>query len=325
MKDSEQASAQLSSARRQLAERLLAKQGIRVAGTAPAPELPRPTSATRSGSAETPEQAHKHESKAFYDGVTRQLDSSMFGATAFFLNLGYAPTAAPQRSPIALPSHALDANSVRLVLETIGDFDPTGQRILDVGCGRGGTIVTLLKHFAVAHAVGLDLSTEAVCFCRRRHRFANAHFSNGDSERLPFVDDAFDVVTNIESSHIYPHVESFYGEVRRVLRPGGSFLYSDLFLSAEKRNHSVRHLHELGFTLERQDDISDNVIKSCDEIGARRQAAFTHRHDTDTINNFLAAPGSWLYDGLKAGALSFWIYRFRLEGGARADVRPTEG
>jgi SAM-dependent methyltransferase len=305
--DSQNTSDRTASARQRLAERLLAKQGIRLGPAASAPAAPPPPVRPPASA----EDAHKRESKQFYDGVTRQLDASMFGMSAFFLNLGYAPTDSPQRARIEVPPHAIDANSIRLVLETIGDFDPSGQRVLDVGCGRGGIVVTLLKHFAVADAVGLDLSTEAVCFCRRRHRFSNAHFTNGDSERLPFVDGSFDVVTNIESSHTYPTVESFYTEVKRVLRRGGHFLYSDLFVSEEKRMTSLRALLGLGFSLHRQDDITENVLRSCEEIAARRQAAFTHRNDTDTINNFLAAPGSWIYDGLKSGAMSFWIYRLR--------------
>ena len=35
------------------------------------------------------------------------------------------------------------------------------------------------------------------------------------------------MVTNIESSHSYPHLDRFFAEVRRVLRPGGVFCYTD--------------------------------------------------------------------------------------------------
>jgi len=210
-----------------------------------------------------------------------------------------------------LPPHAIDANSIRLVLETVGGVDLTGRQVLDVGCGRGGTIVTLLRYFKIASAVGLDLSTNAARFCGRRHRYPNARFTNGDSQRLPFVDAAFDVVTNIESSHTYPHIESFYAEVWRVLRPGGRLLYSDLFLSEALRKASQDALRGLGFELEREDDVTENVLLSCDEVAERRQEAFTHRNDTDTVNNFLATPGSWLYDGMRQGTSSFWVYTWR--------------
>ena len=49
-----------------------------------------------------------------------------------------------------------------------------------------------------------------------------------DSEDLPFPDDSFDAVINIESSHTYPNFSRFLAEVARVLRPGGHFLYTDV-------------------------------------------------------------------------------------------------
>ncbi len=308
-----------SLARRRLAERMLARQGIRLPGPGAGGVSPDRDASPQSPSASTPEdrphasaeEAALAETKRFYDGVTRQLDASMFGSSAFFLNLGYAPTGRPQRSAVELPPHAIDGNSIRLVLETIGGVDLAGRHVLDVGCGRGGTIVTLLRYFQIASGAGLDLSTNAVRFCGRRHRYPNARFTNGDSQRMPFVDNAFDAVTNIESSHTYPHVESFYAEVRRVLRPGGRFLYSDLFLSEDIRHASRTALGALGFDLEREDDITENVLRSCDEIAERRQLAFTHRNDTDTVNNFLAAPGSWVYDGMRSGTSSFWVYTWR--------------
>jgi ubiquinone/menaquinone biosynthesis C-methylase UbiE len=46
--------------------------------------------------------------------------------------------------------------------------------------------------------------------------------------RLPFMDNNFNVVINVESSHRYSDMERFLGEVYRVLRPGGYFLFADL-------------------------------------------------------------------------------------------------
>ena len=53
-------------------------------------------------------------------------------------------------------------------------------------------------------------------------------FEVGDAERMPFPDASFDAVVNVESSHCYPSMPAFLSEVRRVLRPGGHFLYADL-------------------------------------------------------------------------------------------------
>ena len=52
-------------------------------------------------------------------------------------------------------------------------------------------------------------------------------FVHGDAENLPFPDESFDAVINVEASHIYPHFDRFLSEVKRVLRPGGHFLHVD--------------------------------------------------------------------------------------------------
>ncbi len=52
-------------------------------------------------------------------------------------------------------------------------------------------------------------------------------FVHGDAENLPFPDESFDAVVNVEASHIYPHFDRFLSEVKRVLRPGGHFLHVD--------------------------------------------------------------------------------------------------
>ena len=53
-------------------------------------------------------------------------------------------------------------------------------------------------------------------------------FIEGSAEDLPFPDESFDAVINIESSHTYPNFSRFLAEVARALRPGGHFLYTDV-------------------------------------------------------------------------------------------------
>ncbi len=67
-----------------------------------------------------------------------------------------------------------------------------------------------------------------MALCQKRHAsVTNLAFTVGDAERLPFPDARFDAVLNVESSHCYGHVEKFFAEAARVLRPGGHFLYTD--------------------------------------------------------------------------------------------------
>ena len=107
--------------------------------------------------------------------------------------------------------------------------------------------------------VGLEYSRSCVALCRRAHAHPRLAFVRGDAAVLPFADGAFDVVTNIESSHCYPAPWLFFAEVWRVLRPGGRFCYTDVFGDLGER---VRHrLEALGFAVERQDDITARVAR----------------------------------------------------------------
>ncbi|HVO41660.1 MAG TPA: SDR family NAD(P)-dependent oxidoreductase, partial [Aggregatilineales bacterium] len=178
--------------------------------------------------------ATKANFKRFYDNVSKQLGASMFGPHSYFLNYGYVPDGSREYSPIATPEYAINRNSVKLALEVIGDCDLTGRRVLDVGCGRGGTLQVVTEYFDVKSAAGLDLSSEAIHFCRENHKDPRVKFYEGDAENLPFKEARFDVVLNIESSHTYPNLPAFYRQVWRVLAPGGYFLYADLMATERK-------------------------------------------------------------------------------------------
>src|SRR6266850_1498292 len=99
----------------------------------------------------------KQNFRRFYNGVSKQLDASPFGQFSYFLNYGYVPDGTPEFSAVALPEQYINKNSVKLVLEVIGDCDLRGRRILDVGCGRGGMVYTIKQFFQPDTIVGLDL------------------------------------------------------------------------------------------------------------------------------------------------------------------------
>jgi ubiquinone/menaquinone biosynthesis C-methylase UbiE len=243
--------------------------------------------------------------KRFYDSVTVQLNGSVFAQFSYFLNYGYLADGSPEYSVVSLPPQYINKNSVKLVLEVIGNCSIGGKRVLDVGCGRGGTIHTLKTFFKPASLTGLDLSSEAVAFDQKVHGDAQTRFHEGDAEQLPFPDASFDVVTNVESSHSYPHIDRFYAEVTRVLTPGGYFLYTDA-LPVPQITSSLGYLAYLGFDIEQNRNITANVLKSCDEVSVARVQAFDQRNDRQLMQNFLATPGSQVYENLRAGR---WEYR----------------
>jgi SAM-dependent methyltransferase len=223
---------------------------------------------------------------------------------------GYRPNHHPSHAVIEVPEHYINKNSVRLVLELVGDCPIAGCLVLDVGCGRGGTVHVIKTMFCARAITGLDLSHEAIAFCRQAHAGPTVSFFEGDAEKLPFDDGAFDVVTNVESSHSYPDIKAFYSGVFRVLSPGGSFLYTDV-QPVQQLETNLALLKRVGFLLERDTDITSNVLLSCDEISRTRVQAFDAGNDPALMQNFLATPESQVYAEMKSGRWQYRIFRLK--------------
>jgi SAM-dependent methyltransferase len=143
-----------------------------------------------------------------------------------FLNVGYE-----EDPPMALPLAEPDEPNrfhIQLYHRIASQADLRDKRVLEVGCGHGGGASYLMRTLRPASYTGLDLNPDGIAFCRKRHNLPGVDFVRGDAEKLPFPDQSFDAVINVESSAAYPHFSRFLAEVARVLRPGGHFLYADL-------------------------------------------------------------------------------------------------
>jgi SAM-dependent methyltransferase len=260
----------------------------------------------------TAQEAREKKSRiqGFYDKINDSLSESIYADDALFFNYGFLPDGRPRSAKIELPAHWPNRNRMDLVLELIGDCCLDDSDILDVGCGRGGTILTIDRFFTPGEIWGLDLSPSAVLFCRRRIPNPDRHFVNGESERLPFIDGFFDVVTNVESSCLYPDIYAFYREVHRVLGPGGRFLYTDL-MPVEHMDGYRSCLEGLGMTLERDQDITPNVLLSLASIAAKNLDVHAAPASREVMEFFLATPGSKPYRDLQEGRLSYRLWQFK--------------
>lgn len=107
-----------------------------------------------------------------------------------------------------------------------------GARVLDVGCGIGGTSRFLAAR-AGCHVTGIDLTEEFVRTAEllsvRTGLAERTAFRRASALELPFEARSFDVVW---TEHVQMNVADkarFYGEIARVLRPGGRLAFHDLF------------------------------------------------------------------------------------------------
>lgn len=142
-----------------------------------------------------------------------------------FINYGYE-----EDPPMNLPLSAADEPNryfINLYHLTANQADIKGKRVLEVGCGHGGGASYLTRTFEPASYTALDLNAAGIEYCRKKHDVPGLDFVAGDAEDLPFADQSFDALANIESGCLYPRFPRFLSEVNRVLRPGGHFLYAD--------------------------------------------------------------------------------------------------
>src|SRR5690348_11657563 len=103
------------------------------------------------------------------------------------------------------------------------------ERVLDAGCGAGHTALAFAPH--VAGVVAYDLTpsmleqVEALAFQRGT---TNLTTHRGDVEELPFEDGVFDLVVSRLSAHHWPHPAQALAQFKRVLKPNGQFILSDI-------------------------------------------------------------------------------------------------
>ncbi len=98
------------------------------------------------------------------------------------------------------------------------NLDNQDVRILDVGCGTGANLKMLGLY---GQAEGVDISEQAVEFCKRR---GLSSVKLGAIEELPYDDQSFDIITALDVLEHLDDDGAGLQEMRRVLRPGGTLL-----------------------------------------------------------------------------------------------------
>ena len=127
----------------------------------------------------------------------------------------------------------------------IGPIHP-GETVLDVGCGAGMDLLLAAKRTGPeGHAIGVDMTEPMIERARKSAAEAGLHHvevRQGDATALPVEDASIDLVSSNGVLNLVPEKERGFGEIVRVLRPGGRLHLADIALNVELPEDARRNI-----------------------------------------------------------------------------------
>ncbi|HVL19740.1 MAG TPA: methyltransferase domain-containing protein [Amaricoccus sp.] len=104
-----------------------------------------------------------------------------------------------------------------------------GERVLDVGCGAGGSTFRLAAAAGEGgHVEGLDISEPLLAYAERRRAelgLTNVSFAVGDAQTAPLVPGRHDLVTSRFGMMFFADPAAAFANLARSLRPGGRMVF----------------------------------------------------------------------------------------------------
>ena len=183
----------------------------------------------------------KREIKQTYASVSDEPERDFIFPTgrAWAEDLDYPPELAdvPQS---AVESFAGVANPFSL-----GRLAP-GERVLDLGSGAGtDSLVASQMVGSQGSVTGIDMTPEMLEKARASAATMgadNVTFVEGEVERLPFADASFDVVISNGVIDLVPDKDAVFGELFRVLAPGGRLQIADVTIQKPVSEEGRRNI-----------------------------------------------------------------------------------
>jgi tocopherol O-methyltransferase len=214
---------------------------------------------------------------------------------------------------------------------------PRSARVLDVGCGLGGSALWLARQWG-CEVLGITISSVQAELARKRARAAQlearVRFEVQDANRLVPASEPFDVVWCVEcTEHLYDKAD-FVRRCARVLRPGGRLALAAWLASADSAEHRdlverigagmlcpsfagandyTTWLRASGFVDVCSEDVSAHVAKTwmhAELILGRPEVKLILRAADRATRDF-AATIPWMADAFAVGAMRYGFFAAR--------------
>jgi ubiquinone/menaquinone biosynthesis C-methylase UbiE len=227
-----------------------------------------------------------------------------------FWNFGFAGPNSNERELSLDGSVEKHRYCIQLYDHVASAVDLKGKDVLEVGCGCGGGSAFLMTRHLPRSFTGVDQADEAVEFCNRHYSMPDLSFSCAEAEELPFENDAFDIVINLESSHCYGLLTRFLNEVHRVLRLDGHFLFAD-FRHKNQLDPLRGQLEDTGFQFLKEEVITPHVLRAMDLDHERKMNLLKQKAPKILLNSlkyWWGTRDSRRYELFKSGAEVYFSY-----------------